>query len=75
MANGTIHIITKDKRTGETLWDEVWCADCVAKHQDAFKHDRGLRITTSPWNADQRACTGCDDSELAPEFKFNVVNR
>ena len=75
MAQGTIHIVTTAKRGHQVLWDEVWCEACVTHHKRAFASDKGVEITTQPWTEDVRACTSCDDSELAPEFKFNAVNQ
>lgn len=73
MAKGEIHIITKDRLNGEVLWDSVWCASCVRKHKAIFGADATLKITETPWTGDARACDSCDDSELAPEFKFSKV--
>lgn len=67
--SATIHIVTRDKRRGDVLWDAVWCADCVAGHKAAFATDKTIEITERPWSGALRPCDSCDDSENAPEFR------
>lgn len=69
MVEATTHITTKSKRRGEILWDDVWCDACVAQHRATFGADRGIVITVRPWQGEARACSSCDDSDLAPELK------
>lgn len=69
MVEATTHITTKTKRRGDVLWDEVWCDACVAQHRATFGADRGVVITVRPWQGEARACSACDDSDLAPELK------
>lgn len=71
----TIHLVTRNKRTGATLWDNVWCASCAAEHQRAFASDKGVTISARPWTGAPRACDSCDDSELAPELRRDAVWR
>lgn len=73
MAQGTIRIITTDTRSGDVLWDQVWCEACVATHRATFGEDKNVTIKTWPWDGEPRPCGSCDDSENAPEFKFSAV--
>lgn len=69
MVEATTHITTKSKRRGDILWDDAWCDACVAQHRATFGTDRGVVITVRPWQGEARACSACDDSDLAPELK------
>ena len=69
MTHGTIHLVTKDRRTGDILWDAVWCPACVAEHKALFAGNRGVEIRERAWEGDARACDSCEDSKLAPELR------